>query len=260
MKKLICLIGLLMGITSAFGQDLSQYQKEYFTHNGDTLPVRILYPENLDRSKKYPLIILLHGAGERGNDNQKQLTHGAKLFLEPENRKKFPAVIVFPQCSKDSYWSNVDVKPNAAGKRIFNFQKGGEPTKAMSLLLEYIDELEDLDFLDEDRFYVGGLSMGGMGTFDLLRRERNMFAAAFPICGGDNVANVKKYAKKTPLWIFHGAKDDVVPPELSVAVYEELKRRGADPKLTIYPNANHNSWDPAFKEPDLLSWLFSHSK
>lgn len=260
MKNLICIVGLLMSISSAFGQDLSQYKKENFTYKEDTLPLRILYPENFDPAKKYPLILILHGAGERGKDNQKQLAHGAKLFLDPVNREKFPAFVIFPQCSQDSYWSNVNIITNDARKRIFNFQKGGKPTKAMSLLLKYIDKIEDLNYLDEDRFYVGGLSMGGMGTFDLLRRERNMFAAAFPICGGDNPANVKKYAKKVPLWIFHGAKDDVVPPELSIAVYDELKRRGADPKLTIYPNANHNSWDAAFKEPELLPWLFSHKQ
>lgn len=99
-----------------------------------------------------------------------------------------------------------------------------------------------------------------MGTYELLRREPKTFAAAFAICGGDHVKNVRKYAKRTPLWIFHGAKDDVVVPEFSEAIYKELKKRGANPRYTVYPNANHNSWDPAFAEPDLLPWLFSHKK
>jgi predicted peptidase len=99
-----------------------------------------------------------------------------------------------------------------------------------------------------------------MGTYELLRREPNIFAAAFAICGGDNTLNVKKYAKKVPLWIFHGAKDDVVPVDHSTVVVEAIKAAGGDPKFTIYPNDNHNSWDDAFAEPQLLPWLFEHSK
>ena len=101
--------------------------------------------------------------------------------------------------------------------------------------------------------------MGGMGTFELLRRERKMFAAAFAICGGDNVANVRKY-KKTPLWIFHGEKDDVVPVGLSTDIADQLKVMGVQPKINLYPNDNHNSWDSAFAEPELLPWLFSQKR
>ena len=101
--------------------------------------------------------------------------------------------------------------------------------------------------------------MGGMGTFELVRRKPKLFAAAFPICGGGNISTAKKL-KKTHWWIFHGSKDDVVPPELSKEMADGLKKVGADVKLTLYPDANHNSWDPAFAEKDLLPWLFSHKK
>jgi predicted peptidase len=114
--------------------------------------------------------------------------------------------------------------------------------------------------VDKHRVYVGGLSMGGMGTFELLRRKPNVFAAAFAICGGDNTFNAKLYAKKVPLWIFHGAKDDVVPVEHSLVMAEAIKAAGGNPKLTIYPNDSHNSWNDAFAEPDLIPWLFSHTK
>jgi predicted peptidase len=240
-------------------QDKSAFVKTLFIHKGDTLPVRILYPENFDATKKYPLMLFLHGRGESGKDNEKQLVHGSKMFLDPVFRKSHPSVVVFPQCSDDSYWSNVKITTDEKGKRDFSFQKGGKPTKSMKLLLAYFNELEDLKYLDPDRFYVGGLSMGGMGTYEILRRNPKAFAAAFAICGGDDVKNVRKYAK-VPIWLFHGLKDDVVNPQFTINIANELKRRGSEHKLTIFPNANHNSWDSAFAEADLLPWLFSKSK
>jgi predicted peptidase len=113
--------------------------------------------------------------------------------------------------------------------------------------------------VDDERVYVGGLSMGGMGTFELVRRMPKTFAAAFPICGGANPATAKKM-DDVDWWIFHGAKDDVVPPRHSEVMVKALKKEGANVKFTLYPNANHNSWDPAFTEPELLSWLFSKKK
>ena len=101
--------------------------------------------------------------------------------------------------------------------------------------------------------------MGGMGTFELLRRKPKTFAAAFAICGGDNPANAKKY-KNIPLWIFHGGLDDVVTPQFSFDIYKALKELGHEPKFTVYPKANHNSWDSTFAEPELLSWLFNQKK
>src|SRR5690606_23353100 len=195
--------------------------------------------------------LFLHGRGESGKDNQKQLTHGAELFLRDSIRARYPAIVIFPQCSNESFWSNVYINRDRSEKGVFNFVKGGEPTTAMRLLLGFINEFKEKPFVDKDRIYVGGLSMGGMGTFEILRRERSTFAAAFAICGGDNVQNVKKY-RKVPLWIFHGEMDDVVPPKYSEIVVNELRRLGSDVKYTNYPDANHNSWTPAFAEPDFL--------
>ena len=260
MKRFNVLIALCLCFISVKAQNKSDFVKTIFVSKGDTLPVRILYPEHFDPTKKYPLMVFLHGRGESGNDNEKQLIHGAKMFLDPVFRAKYPAVVVFPQCSEDSYWSNVNIITNEKGKRNFEFLKRGKPTQAMKLLQSYLNELEDLSYLDQHRFYVGGLSMGGMGTYELLRREPNRFAAAFAICGGAQVSNVKKYANKLPLWLFHGLKDDVVKPEFTINIANELKRLGADYKLNLYPNANHNSWDAAFAEPELLPWIFSKAK
>ncbi|MFD0939313.1 carboxylesterase family protein [Pedobacter boryungensis] len=255
MKKIIPFLICCLTLFSAFAQDISKYKKENFVFANDTLKYRILYPENFDATKKYPVVFFLHGSGERGNDNEKQLTHGGKLFLTDEFRKNYPAIVIFPQCAENSYWSNVEIE-EVSGKRFFTFQKSGEPTKSMALLLKLTDQFVNQSFVDKNKVYVGGLSMGGMGTFEILRRKPHLFAAAFAICGGDNPTNAKKY-KNVPLWIFHGGLDDVVNPQLSYNVYRELKKLGHEPKYTIYLKANHNSWDSTFAEPNLIPWLFS---
>lgn len=256
-KLLIFWLCLLPGTLLA--QDLSRYQRELYVANGDSMPFRILYPENFNPAEKYPLVLFLHGRGESGRDNEKQLTHGARLFLKDTLQTNYPAIVVFPQCPADSYWANVKIQADARGKRTFHFVKGGEPTAAMRALLGLTEALTEKPFVDGDRVYVGGLSMGGMGTFELLRRKPRLFAAAFAICGGDHPANVKKY-RKVPLWVFHGARDEVVPVSFSEAIVQQLRKKGARVNFTVYPDANHNSWDAAFAEPALLPWLFIHSK
>lgn len=257
MKKLLT-IALLLFVQLANAQDKTMFSKEQFIKGGDTLQYRMLLPENFDEKKQYPVLFFLHGAGERGSNNEAQLIHGSKLFLNPENRKNFPAIIIFPQCPQDDYWANVII---GDGKKLerFSFQKGGKPRKSMELLIALVAKMKSERFSDKDRFYVGGLSMGAMGTYEILRRKPNVFASAFAICGGDHVENVKKY-KHVPLWIFHGAKDSVVPIQKSEIVVNELKRLNSDVKFRVYPDANHNSWDPAFAEPDFLSWIFSYRK
>lgn len=241
-------------------QSQTSFDRGSYISKHDTLAYRFIFPENFDPKKKYPVILVLHGAGERGNDNEAQLKFGPKLFLNDTIRAKYPAIVIFPQCPKDGWWSNVQIKQDSAGKSKFNFVEGGEPTPAMKSLLGLIDQWLDKPFVDKHRMYVGGLSMGGMGTFELLRRRPDLFAAAFPICGGDNGQNAKIYAKKIPLWIFHGAKDHVVPADHSIAMVNAIRAAGGNPKFTLYPNDDHNSWDDAFAEPGLLSWLFSHQK
>lgn len=240
-------------------QDFTKYDKGSFIDGKDSISYRILFPEHFDPKQKYPVLFFLHGSGERGNDNAKQLVHGGKLFLKKDIREQYPAIIVFPQCPEDSFWANVKISADSAGKRNFDYQKGGKPTKAMKALLGMIDNMLDKPYINHKQVYVGGLSMGGMGTLELLRRKPRTFAAAFSICGGDNVANIDKY-KKIPLWLFHGGKDDVVPPSGSTAIANQLKIIGKEVKFTLYPDDNHNSWDSAFAEPKLLPWLFSHQK
>jgi len=259
MHKLKFVLLLSLIVSQSFGQDLSLYEKKWLVQGADTLPYRVLLPQGFDSNKTYPVIFFLHGSGERGRDNEKQLVHGAKLFLQEENRASFPAIVIFPQCANTSYWSNVLQLYDAKGKRSFEFLSDGPPTVAMQLLQQLVGHVINTYPVKRDQVYIGGLSMGGMGTYELVRRIPKTFAAAFAICGGANPSTAKAL-KKIDWWIFHGAKDDVVPPEASQVMVDALKKVGADVKFTLYPNANHNSWDPAFAEKDLLPWLFSHKK
>lgn len=261
MKSFLSVVCFFCAGFTAHAQDVSLYQKQWFIQNGDTMPYRILLPENFDSSKKYPLVLFLHGRGESGSDNEKQLVHGSKLFLRDSIRKNYPAIIVFPQCAANNYWSNVQAV--AAGskdsERDFYFVAGGEPTDAMKLLISLTENIMLRYPVKKNQVYVSGLSMGGMGTFEIVRRMPGVFAAAMPICGGANPATAPQLSK-TNWWVFHGGKDDVVLPEFSQQMVAALKKTKALVKFTFYPNANHNSWDAAFAEPDFLHWLFNQQR
>lgn len=259
-KLLIILAFMSISLTSElYAQNKSEFHKATFVQKEDTLLYRILYPKAFDTAKKYPLVLFMHGAGERGSDNEKQLVHGSKLFLADSNREDFPAIVIFPQCPKDEYWAKADIVRSPSGN-TFDFNYGGTPNKSLGLVMELIKSYQQNHFINKEQIYVGGLSMGAMGTFELLSRMPETFAAAIAICGAGNPYTVGNYAQKTNLWVFHGGKDDVVIPSYSEAMVAALKAAGADVKFTLFPEANHNSWDPTFDEPDLLNWLFSNTK
>ncbi|RYD87908.1 MAG: phospholipase, partial [Sphingobacteriales bacterium] len=225
-RKLITLLFILTGtmLHIACAQNKSLYDKGLYATKTDTLPYRVLFPVQFNPAQKYPVIFVLHGAGERGNDNEIQLNNGGDLFTKTENRQQYQAIVIFPQCPKDSFWSNVKFElDSATHARKFLFQTDAEPTKAMKALLALVDEWLEKPYVNKKQVYVGGLSMGGMGTFELIGRKPKLFAAAFPICGGDNTLNAKKYAKKVPLWIFHGAKDNIVSADHSIVMEAAIK-------------------------------------
>lgn len=246
---------------SLHAQNLSEYKKEIFTGKDQYLPYRVLYPLAFDTARKYPLLIFLHGAYEKGNDNEAQLEIGGRYFLADSNRRNFPAVIVFPQCPSNDVWAYFDAEFDSVGvlKRVV-FPFRGEPTPATSLVKQLVDSLMSLSFIDGNKIYIGGLSQGGMGVFDMVARYPEIFAAAFPICGAGKVSTADKFAKQTALWIFHGADDDIVPVRFSRQFYQKLKKAGGDVRYTEYPGVRHESWINAFHEKDLLAWLFSKSK
>jgi len=247
----VCLFFVYIGL-------FAQLTPASFQYVGHKLPYQIIYPDNYDSTKRYPLIVFLHGAGERGNDNEKQMIHGKQFFLD-NFKANYPAIVIAPQCPAADYWSNVQ-RNEIAGKSQFVFGVTDKPTHSMETVIGLINWWLSSGLVDTDRVYAGGLSMGGMGTFELLWRMPNTFAAAFPICGGSSYDKMSIYAKNTAVWIFHGDADDVVPPDFSRNAFRKLKELDCDVKYTEYPGVNHGSWHNAFAEKDLVSWLFSHKK
>ena len=254
------LFSILPLFVNAQAPDQDLFERQYFLQGNDTLPCRILSPLHFTAGKKYPLIVFLHGSGERGNDNEAQLKWGSNLFLDSANREKFPAIVVFPQCPADSSWSvRIKNKP-ADSSGIYQFPMNVPPTRPLQMVMSFIDTLINSGIVDPKRISIGGLSMGGFGTFEILWRKPKLFAAAIPICGGGNPASAKLYGKHFPVWVFHGTDDDAVPVVNSRIMVNALKDAGAKVKYTEYPGVKHDSWINAFAEPTLLPWLFEQKK
>lgn len=255
MKQLFVLFSVLFIALSLSAQD--EYEKRTFVSSqGDSLLYRLLRPETEVAGEKYPLVLFLHGAGERGNDNEKQLTHGGQMFLNPVNREKYPAFVLSPQCPSEGYWG-YSGRPDFSNPELMPIDE-----EASALLLsvkEMLDTYIALPQVDETRVYVMGLSMGGMATFDMACRFPETFAAAVPICGAIHPARLPQ-AKGVNFRIFHGDSDAVVPVECSRVAYKALKAVGANVEYIEFPGRNHDSWTPAFNYPGFMDWLFGQKK
>jgi predicted peptidase len=255
MKKTYLIILLSLVVLPCSWAQNSAFEKKEFVFKTDTLAYRILFPENYSPTEKYPLFIFLHGSGERGSDNEKQLMHGASVFLSAEARTKYPSIVIFPQCPEKGFWAPVN-----RSKDAFSYLNSKKPTEPMALLIRLIRETIKNEQVDKSRVYVSGLSMGGMGTFDLICRKPGLFAAAAPICGGVSVERLKK-VKDMPIRIFHGTADNAVPVQHSKDAYNELKAKGAQKaEIILFDGVGHNSWDYAFKQNDFLEWFYKKSK
>lgn len=261
LKKIISILSLLTCNHFSHAQDFSAYKKALFIRGTDTLRYRILYPENYDSKKSYPLVVFLHGAGWRGNNNESQLNEGGSFFLNDSVRKKFPALVVFPQCPADSMWNQIPGPPfdtTVAVNHEMNTMTMTTPERLVKLLT---DSLAEHKIADKKRIYLGGGSLGAFGAYDLIIHYPNYFAAAFTQSGQANVALYPKKAANVPLWIFHGGSDDVINIWPDRALYKALQQSGAkNVKYTEYPGLKHMILPNVFAEPDLLPWLFSFKR
>jgi len=257
--KIVKILFLMFAMINLNAQDLSLFEKELFVYKNDTLKYRILKPLNFDSNKKYPVHLFLHGAGEVGDDNELQLTHGAELFLKKENRINYNSWVIFPQCAKNDYWANM-VYVSENNESLVQMKKKNTVNPSLGLVIQLMDTFIEKNNVDKNRIYVSGLSMGGMGTFEILYRRPEMFAAATPICGDGDPSSVENFAKKVAIWIFHGSADKVVLPQQSLKMANAILNAGGNPKITIYENVGHNSWDTAFAEKDFLKWIHSKTK
>jgi predicted peptidase len=193
----------------------------------------LLYlPKDYDAKESVPLMLFLHGAGERGDDLELVKKHGPPKLIEAG--QAFPCIVVSPQCLKDRSW---------------------EPYEVSALLDEIVEKYK----VDQDRIYVTGISMGGFGTWALATLSPNRFAAIVPICGGGDPQSARRIVQ-LPIWVFHGAKDKSVPPERSEQMVEALKRNGSKVRFTVYPEAAHDSWTATYANPEVFEWLFQQKR
>ena len=192
-------------------------------------------PKDYNESEKYPLVLFLHGAGERGGDLDLACCHGFMQHVKEEDRD-YPFIIVAPQCPQDTYW--------------------GRYTES---LLAFLDDICDTLPVDRERVYLTGLSMGGTGTWMLAMAAPERFAAIAPVCG----SGIYWYGcalVDTPVYMYHGDCDDIVPVQESVSMLNAINKRGGNAQLKICYGVGHNAWDIAYEGDELANWFLRHRK
>jgi len=209
--------------------------------NGETRRYVVYVPHDYDPSKPWPLVMFLHGAGERGDGGlaQTDVGIGRSIRFRPH---WFPCIVVMPQCPKES----------PSGERA-----------------SWVDVIDDIDLalaqtraeynIDGSRMYLTGLSMGGYGTWFYGARRTDTYAALMPICGGGNVEDADELAR-LPIWVFHGLADKLVPPEKSREMVDAVRKAGGTVKHTEYPGIGHNSWDKAYGTAEAIEWLLAQQR
>lgn len=235
MRRLLTLLGCCLMFSGGFVRGEEQTGQRAAKLNAQ-VPVKLGYllylPKNYDQQEKWPLLLFLHGSGERGNDLDLVKKHGPPKLIAAG--RDFPFIVVSPQCPDNKWW---------------------EPIELVALLDAVAKDYK----VDSDRICVTGLSMGGFGTWRLAAYAPERLAAIAPICGGGETYWAKEFAK-LPTWAFHGAKDSGVPVERSQAMIDAMKKAGGDPKLTIYPEAGHDAWTETYENPVLYEWLLAQKR
>ncbi len=256
MKKIITLSLILLYFNAAAQYEAFQALK-YTDSKGTVLNYRLLLPPDYNPNNKYPLILFLHGGGERGDDNISQLKYGSEMFLNKS--KETPFIGIFPQCAKEDYWASVKFSRAKYPLELdFNYAYPENPS--LHAAIELVQSMIKGKKADKKRIFITGMSMGGMGTFEAVYRYPKLFAAAAPICGGADLNAYSKTQAKVPFRIYHGDVDGVIPVKHSREATEKLKALVCDVVYKEYPGVNHNSWDNVFKEPDYLTWLLAQKK
>lgn len=244
MKKIIIAglflagINFLLGCSAAKETNDMKTSRQQIKHLSKVVKTKVatdylLYlPQDYGKDgKKWPLVLFLHGAGERGSDINIVKRHGPPKLVE--QGKDFPFILVSPQCPEDQMWS-------------------------ISMLDSLINEIQGKYEVDPARLYVTGLSMGGYATWKMAETYPGRFAAIAPICGWGNVSTVCNL-KNLPIWTFHGKKDRAVPFEKTEELVDALKKCGGNVQFTVYPDAGHDSWTESYNNPKLYEWMLKQT-
>ena len=237
--------------------DTGQFLPRTLVVDGTPHNYQVFVPSPAAGGKHPPIILFLHGTGERGSDGEKPTKVGLGPYVR-QHMADFPAIVVFAQAPDDRDWMGATAQ----------------------LAIDELDAASREFHADSKRTYLTGLSMGGYGTWEVALMQPQRFAALVPICGAltppsderslfvtplagaaDPYAAVAQALRDVPIWIFHGAKDDLVPLDDDRKTYAALKAAGADARYTEFPDANHNAWDPAYSQtPELWTWLFAQKR
>ncbi len=229
--------------------------KEYITASGETLSYRIFLPQDYNRDKKYPVLLFMHGYGQRGNDNNSQLVHGIKEPFKVSESPVWNSIVIAPQCPIDEKWVNVYSFQNPE-----YFIEACPESKATKRVIELLGFIKENYSTDENRYYVTGLSMGGFATWDLIVRYPNLFAAAVPVCGGADNEKAMRLVNM-PIWTFHGDMDDTVPMYGTQKMVEALKNLGSTKvKFTVVKGGNHYIQNTVYSDMEMFKWLYSQNK
>ena len=229
------------------------YEEQSVTFTGgdykdEVFKYRLLKPAKMEPGKKYPVVLFLHGAGERGGDNANQLKYLPEQMAQTEWQEKYPCFLIAPQCRADgnTWWVGRDAE--------------NDPGEQLKVVLKILDKVLQENPVDEQRLYLTGLSMGGYGSWELGMRMPERFAAIVPICGGGDTSRADRLVG-VPLWAFHGDADDAVPVEQSRSMIEAIKKAGGEPKYTEMKGVEHDSWTPAYSDPKgVIPWMFEQVK
>ena len=244
-------------LIEAFKKQSEGLEKKYEarTHKSDLMmPYRLYRPE---ATGKLPLVMYLHGGGGLGDDNLKQLglgnVFGTRVWLLPENQKRFPCFVVVPQT--DSGWVKYDFSQDPGPPKVLP-GLGDGARLALEIIDRLLHEFTHEQSIDEQRIYVTGQSMGGAGTWHMTAQRPKLFAAAVACCAADTNEDASE-SLGTPLWNFHGDSDKNVPVTLSRGRIAALRKAGGQPIYTEYAGVEHNVWQWAYTEPELVKWVFS---
>lgn len=232
---LLSRIFTVLFLCASFTIKAQEIRKEFKTEIKETISLNYILDLPKDTNKPFPLILFLHGAGERGTDLDKVKAHSPFTY---KNLMTEEVAILAPQCPEGVYWD----------------------TKAVYELLQNIIKNYSVD---QDRIYLTGLSMGGWGSWKLADEHPEIFAAIAPVCGPLNRPTLSRACEKLadkPIWIFHGALDDIVPLQDSTTMFQKLKSCNKTVQYTIFENDNHNSWDSTYSNPKLYEWMFAQNK
>lgn len=249
LQFLVALASLLVAPSVAGAQDVDGFAARSFTDaNGVAMRYRLFVPSAEARKKPLPLVVYLHGSGGIGDDNLKQIsggnTTGTHIWTTADAQRRHPTFVLAPQLPHGTQW-------------------GAQGSDALSphaeALVQLIASLTREFSLDADRVYLTGQSLGGYGTWDMIGKRPDLFAAAVPLCGYGEPSRVAA-ARRLPIWVFHGAQDPLVPVTASRQLVAALRAVDSPVKYTEYPDVGHDVWTRAYADPALADWLFGQRR